>query len=320
VPGVSYGMPSLEEDISVCDAVMRMAPETCGPVAHKSWSALSKKTGIDHHHLYAAREEDKITFRDIQVQPRKIITAPTWSGIESEHVSYTSGYTNIHEHIPFRTLTGRAHFYQDHEWFQDFGETFCVYRPPQDMKSFGNVPANILKNPHLKLRFLTPHGKWGIHSSYQDTLRMLTLFRGGPHVWISETDAKQVGIKDNDWVELVNSNGTSMCRAVVSHRIARGVAVMHHSQEKNVNVPGSVTTNKRGGTHNALTRVIIKPTNMVGGYVQLAYSFNYMGTVGCNRDTEIILRKVEDQDIDWLERPLTPEREAQRNPVGVGKR
>ncbi|OGS97839.1 MAG: nitrate reductase subunit alpha [Gallionellales bacterium RIFCSPLOWO2_12_FULL_59_22] len=320
VPGVSYGMPSLEEDISVCDAVMRMAPETCGAVAHKAWSALSKKTGIDHHHLYAAREEDKITFRDIQVQPRKIITAPTWSGIESEHVSYTSGYTNIHEHIPFRTLTGRAHFYQDHEWFQDFGETFCTFRPPQDMKSFGNVPAHILKNPHLKLRFLTPHGKWGIHSSYQDTLRMLTLFRGGPHVWISETDAQQVGIKDNDWVELINSNGTSMCRAVVSHRISRGVSVMHHSQEKNVNVPGSVTTNKRGGTHNALTRVIIKPTNMVGGYVQLAYSFNYYGTVGCNRDTEIILRKVEDQDIDWLERPLTPEREAQRNPDGIGKR
>jgi nitrate reductase alpha subunit len=58
-------------------------------------------------------------------QPRKIITAPTWSGIESETVSYTAGYTNIHEHIPFRTLTGRAHFYQDHEWFLDFGEGFC---------------------------------------------------------------------------------------------------------------------------------------------------------------------------------------------------
>jgi nitrate reductase alpha subunit len=235
-------------------------------------------------------------------------------------VSYTSGYTNIHEHIPFRTLTGRAHFYQDHEWFQDFGETFCVFRPPQDMKSFKNVPAHILKKPHLKLRMLTPHGKWGIHSSYQDTLRMLTLFRGGPHIWISEIDAKQAGIKDNDWVELINSNGTSMCRAVVSHRISRGVSVMHHSQEKNINVPGSVTTNKRGGTHNALTRVIIKPTNMVGGYVQLAYSFNYYGTVGCNRDTEIIMHKVEDQDIDWLERPLTPEREAQRNPDGIGNR
>ena len=87
-----------------------------------------------------------------------------------------------------------------------------------------------------------------------------------------------------------------------------------------MNQPGSVTTNKRSGTHNATTRIIMKPTNMIGGYVQLAYSFNYYGTVGCNRDTEIIMHKVEDQDINWLEAPLTPEREAQRNPVGVGKR
>ena len=77
--GITHGMPSLEEDIAVCEAVLHMAPETNGEVAHKSWSSLSKKTGIDHHHLYAGRQEDKITFRDIQAQPRKIITAPTWS-------------------------------------------------------------------------------------------------------------------------------------------------------------------------------------------------------------------------------------------------
>lgn len=30
----------------------------------------------------------------------------------------------------------------------------------------------------LVLRYLTPHGKWNIHSTYQDNERMLTLFRG----------------------------------------------------------------------------------------------------------------------------------------------
>ena len=320
VPGVSFGMPSLEEDIKVCDSVLRMAPETCGEVAHKSWTALSKKTGIDHHHLYSARHEDKITFADIQVQPRKIITAPTWSGIESETVSYTSCYTNIHEHIPFRTLTGRAHFYQDHEWMLDFGEGFCVHKPPQDMKSFGKLSPSILAEKHIKLKWITPHSKWGIHSTYQDNLRMLTLFRGGPYVWISEVDAKAAGIEDNDWVEAINANGATVARAVVSQRISRGVAMMYHAQEKIVNVPGSNTTGKRGGILNSVTRVVMKPTNMIGGYVQLAYAFNYYGTVGSNRDTEIIMRKVADKDIDWLERPLTPEREAQLNPPGIGKR
>ena len=317
-PGVSFGMPSLEEDIAVCDSVMRMAPETNGEVAHKSWHALSKKTGIDHSHLYAGRHEDKITFRDIQAQPRKIITAPTWSGIESEKVSYTAGYTNIHEHIPFRTLTGRAHFYQDHEWMLDFGEGFCCFRPPVDMQEHKKVPASVTSGPHLVLSWITPHSKWGIHSSYQDNLRMLNLFRGGPYFWISEEDAKSVGIQDNDWVEAVNANGATVARAVVSQRVPRGMAMMYHAQEKNINVPGSPTTGKRGGILNSVTRVVVKPTHMIGGYAQLSYSFNYYGPVGSNRDEMVVVRKIEDRDVDWLERPLTPAREAQRNPVGIG--
>ena len=83
---------------------------------------MSKITGRDHTHLAVGREHDKIRFRDVQAQPRKIISAPTWSGLESEEVSYNAGYTNVHELIPWRTLTGRQQFYQDHRWMLDFGE------------------------------------------------------------------------------------------------------------------------------------------------------------------------------------------------------
>jgi nitrate reductase alpha subunit len=318
--GISFGMPSLEDDIHACDAVMRMAPETCGEVAHKAWKAMGKKTGIDHNHLCDSRRDEIITFKDIVAQPRKIITAPTWSGIESHEVSYNAGYTNIHEHIPFRTLTGRAHFYLDHEWIRDFGESFCVYKPPLDMKSHYNMPAKVTGKPHLVLNWITPHSKWGIHSTYQDNLRMLTLFRGGPYVWIAEDDAKSVGLRDNDWVEALNANGATVARAVVSQRVPRGMAIMYHAQEKNVNVPGSPTTGKRGGILNSVTRTVIKPTHMIGGYAQLSYAFNYMGPVGSNRDEYVVLHKIEDRDVDWLERPLTPEREANINPPGVGPR
>jgi nitrate reductase alpha subunit len=37
------------------------------------------------------------------------------SGLESEHVSYNAGYTNVHELIPWRTLSGRQQLYQDLE-------------------------------------------------------------------------------------------------------------------------------------------------------------------------------------------------------------
>jgi len=95
------------------------------------------------------------------------------------------------------------------------------------------------------------------------------------------------------------------------------MAIMYHAQEKNVNVPGSNTTGKRGGILNSVTKVIMKPTNMIGGYAQLSYSFNYYGTVGSQRDENVIVHKIEDADVDWLERPLTPEREAQLNPKGI---
>lgn len=146
---------------------------------------------------------------------------------------------------------------------------------------------------------------------------MLTLFRGGPYFWVNEDEAKSIGLKDNDWVEAVNANGATVARVVVSQRVPKGMALMYHAQEKNVNVPGSNTTGKRGGILNSVTKVIMKPTNMIGGYAQLSYSFNYYGTVGSQRDENVIVHKIEDADVNWLEGDLTPEREAQLNPEGI---
>jgi nitrate reductase beta subunit len=81
-----------------------------------------------------------------------------------------------------------------------------------------------------------------------------------------------------------------------------GTLFMYHAQEKIVNVPGSPLTGQRGGIHNSVTRAILKPTHMIGGYVQQAYGFNYYGTVGSNRDEFVIVRKLE--KVDWLEGEL----------------
>jgi nitrate reductase alpha subunit len=149
------------------------------------------------------------------------------------------------------------------------------------------------------LNFITPHQKWGIHSTYNDNLLMLTLSRGGPIVWMGEVDAAKVGIKDNDWVEAYNVNGALVARAVVSQRVPEGMCMMYHAQEKIINTPGSETTGGRGGIHNSVTRATLKPTHMIGGYAQLSYGFNYYGTVGSNRDEFVIVRKL--SEVDWLE-------------------
>lgn len=298
--GVSQGRPRIDSAIDACEVILHLAPETNGHVAVKAWKSLSEFTGREHAHLAIGKEHEAIRFRDIQAQPRKIISSPIWSGLEDEHVSYNAGYTNVHELIPWRTITGRQQFYQDHEWMIAFGEGFMSYRPPIDTKTvepLHNKRSN--GNREILLNWITPHQKWGIHSTYSDNLLMQTLSRGGPIVWLSEDDAREAGIKDNDWIELFNINGAITARAVVSQRVMPGMAMMYHAQERIINIPGSEITGTRGGIHNSVTRVVLKPTHMIGGYAQLAYGFNYYGTTGTNRDEFVIVRKMD--KIDWLD-------------------
>ena len=298
--GPAKGRPNIDSAIDAAEVILALAPETNGAVAVKAWEALGEFTGIDHTHLAKPKQEEKIRFRDIQAQPRKIISSPTWSGLEDEHVSYNAGYTNVHEDIPWRTLTGRQQFYMDHEWMRDFGENHVSYKPPINLKTVQpimNKKSN--GNKEIVLNWITPHQKWGIHSTYSDNLLMLTLSRGGPIIWISEIDAEKAGVEDNDWIEVFNVNGAVAARAVVSQRVPEGMSMMYHAQERIVNVPGAETTQTRGGIHNSVTRAVMKPTHMIGGYAQQSYGFNYYGTVGCNRDEFVVLRKM--SKVDWLD-------------------
>ena len=235
-PGKTHGMPSLATGRKAAEAILRLAPETNGETAFKSWAGVEKKTGLSLSHLSAGRRDEKITFNDITAQPRKIITSPVWSGIESEARRYSPFVINIEEKVPFRTLTGRAQFYQDHPWMLDFGEGLPLYRPPMHMpqdngpysvtESLARMKPGITRDGRkaLALNYLTPHSKWSIHSTYSDTLIMLTLFRGGEAIWISDDDARTLEVKDNDWLECFNENGVVMAKAVVSHRIPAGKA------------------------------------------------------------------------------------------------
>ena len=249
------------------------------------------------------KEDEKIRFRDLQCAAAQDHLLADLVGLESENVCYNAGYTNVHELIPWRTLTGRQQLYQDHPWMRAFGEGLCVYRPPIDTKTrqAGASTSSRTATSAVVLNFITPHQKWGIHSTYTDNLLMLTLSRGGPIVWISETDARKAGIEDNDWIEAFNANGALVARAVVCQRVKAGMCMMYHAQEKIVNVPGS-EHHRPARRHPQLGDAHLpKPTHMIGGYAQQSYGFNYYGTVGSNRDEFVIVRKM--AKVDWLDKP-----------------
>ena len=87
------------------------------------------------------------------------------------------------------------------------------------------------------------------------------------------------------------------CKQVWTSR--PGMVLMYHAQEKIINTPGSEITGMRGGIHNSVTRIVLKPTHMIGGYAQLSYGFNYYGTIGTNRDEFVLVRKM--NKVDWLD-------------------
>ena len=290
--GAGDGQPVVETDVQMADAILHLAGVSNGHLATQGFKFLEKRTGTQLHDLSAEHEGKQITFADTQIQPVPVITSPEWSGSESGGRRYSPFTINIERHKPFHTLTGRQQFYVDHDWFLGMGEALPVYRPPLNMTMlFGESEIGEQNELGVSVRYLTPHNKWSIHSEYQDNLFMLSLSRGGQTVWMSDRDADKVGIKDNDWIEMVNRNGVVAARAIVSHRMPEGTVYMHHAQDRLIDVPLTETDKKRGGIHNSLTRILLKPSHIIGGYAQLAYFFNYIGPTGNNRDEVTMIRK-----------------------------
>ncbi len=298
--GPGEGRPLIEDERNVVETILTFSGATNGRRSQEEWKALGEKVGHDLTGMISGDEEVDYSLQDLIAQPRRAMPTPVWSGTEKGGRRYSPFTVNIEENIPWRTLTGRQHFYLDHEIFLEFAEGLPTYKPPLGPDSYA-LPPDMLgqKGTYMNVRYLTPHQKWGIHSTYTDTPMMLTLFRGGQVVWFNEDDGKSIGVKDNDWVEVFNNNGAIACRAVLTYRIPRGVAFMYHAQDRTVGVPRSELTKDRGGTHNSTTRILMKPTHMVGGYAQISYFVNYYGPTGSQRDGFAYVRKM--KEVNWFE-------------------
>nr|WP_244963494.1 nitrate reductase subunit alpha [Actinomyces trachealis] len=303
--GAAEGRPLVDTPIRAGDGVMHMSGATNGRVATEGWRTLSKRTGTEMVELSEEEAGRLVTFADTQVKPQPVITTPEWSGSEHGGRRYSAFVVNVEHAKPWHTLTGRMHYYLDHDWLRDMGESLPQFRPPLDFASLygeaapGAVSTTQAGELQVAVRYLTVHNKWAIHSQYYDNLHMLTLGRGGQTVWMSPADAVKIGVRDNEWIEATNRNGIVAARAIVSHRIPEGTVFMHHAQERTMNTPLTEGSGRRGGTHNSMTRIVLKPSHFAGGYAQLAYAFNYIGPTGNNRDEVTVIRRRTNQEVTF---------------------
>src|SRR5690606_33333027 len=300
--GPAAGRPSLARDTDVCEAILALSATTNGRLALQGFQRLEERTGRPLADLAVEASGRRLTFAEVRAHPQAVLTSPAWSGSEHGGRRYAPFVLNVERLKPRHTLTGRMHFFLDHDWMHETGESLPIYRPPVSMarlfgepepgrRTSGGRRTGADRTGELVVRYLTPHSKWSIHSEYQDNLLMLSLSRGGPTVWMNHEDAAAIGVRDNDWIEAVNRNGVVVARAIVSTRIPSGTVFMYHAQDRVLDVPLTETAGTRGGTHNSLTRLLIKPTHLIGGYAQFTYAFNYIAPTGSQRDEVTVIRR-----------------------------
>ncbi|WP_457653253.1 nitrate reductase subunit alpha [Rhodocaloribacter sp.] len=287
-------LPSLKEDVWAADVLLNLSSLTNGELAVRAYEDAERRTGLALTDLAEGNKDLRLSYADLQAQPRRYNTSPIWSGLMNDGRAYAPFTYNVERLVPWRTLTGRQQLYHDHEMYRAFGEHLPTYKPSPRPEVYGDLRETLKDGKARVLNCLTPHGKWHIHSTYMENLRMLTLSRGCEPCWINEQDAAEMGIRDNDWVEVYNDHGVYCTRAVVSSRIPRGVCIVYHVPERTVGIPKSqVRGGKRAGGHNSFTRIHLKPNLLAGGYGQFSYHFNYWGPTAPNRDTHVIIKKMD---------------------------
>ena len=139
--GAGAGRPAIDTDKKMAEAILRFSGTTNGALAVQGFRTLEERVGKKLHDLAEGSEEKRISFADTQAAPVPVITSPEWSGSETGGRRYAPFTVNIERLKPFHTLTGRMHFYLDHDWMTDVGEALPTYRPPLDMQRLFGEPA-----------------------------------------------------------------------------------------------------------------------------------------------------------------------------------
>ena len=188
--------------------ILALDPASNGELAYRAFEAEEKKTGLELTHLAEGSRDVRITF----------------STIVGSHSAYSP-----HRHGRGRSgragRTARSHSMSRTWSLGDAHRAAALLSRPSEVPRMGRASSGPTSHGRIHtmlmeteqtavegqvgklFNYMTPHGKWSIHSTYSDTNRMMTLSRGGYPVWLNRKDAAELGIEDNDWVEVFNDNG-----------------------------------------------------------------------------------------------------------------
>jgi nitrate reductase alpha subunit len=129
---------------------------------------------------------------------------------------YTSLMWHVEKGLPYPTLTRRAQFYIDHDWFLEGGEELPVHK--ENPKMGGDYPFVMTSG----------HNRWSIHSMNITNRMLLQTHRGRPHLVMSPVDAQARGIEDDEEVRVYNDTGDFLVPVKLSPSVRPGQVICYN--------------------------------------------------------------------------------------------
>ncbi len=240
--GVADGRPQLRTAKHVAETIFRLSGTTNGRLAVEGFRQLEQRTGTELADLATDREDDRITLEQVQIQPRKVITSPEWSGIESRTRRYSPFTVNVgprgavaHPHrapallrrprLDARVRRGAARPTARRSRPRGTRRATWTPAPPRSSCAGSARTRSGRSTPSTR----TTCGCSSCSAAGRSS---------GSHPATPSGSARPTTTGSRR----CNRNGVIACRAVVSHRIPEGSAFMYHSQDRHVNVPISETS------------------------------------------------------------------------------
>ncbi len=153
--------------------------------------------------------------------------------------------------VPYPTLTRRAQFYIDHEWFMEAGEELPMHK--ETPKQGGNG----------EFLLTSGHNRWSIHSMNMTNNTMLNTHRGEPFMFMNNKDAAAKSFKNGEEVRVSNEAGSLLITVKISPSVAPGQVIIYNGFEPYMH---------RGWNSQAdIEPGIVKWLGMAGGYGHLQY-------------------------------------------------
>jgi anaerobic selenocysteine-containing dehydrogenase len=123
------------------------------------------------------------------------------------------------EKQPYPTLTRRAQFYIDHDWFLEAGEELPVHK----------------ENPNhggdRQFRLTSGHPRWSIHSMNMTNNIIQNTHRGEPFILMNPKEAAEKGIENGEEVRVVNDAGWLKISVKLSPSVRPGQVILYNGFE-----------------------------------------------------------------------------------------